>query len=200
MTIVGDLAQATGALAPDSWEAILEHLPTQKGSRVVGLSIGYRIPGLIMGLATKVMMAATPTLRAPTSVREGDQAPSIVQVTSESMGTEIAAAVRELVSDVGNGNVAVVAADSMVNHIAQLLEDEGIDHGRATRAGLSASVTLVPISVAKGLELDGVVVVEPAQIVEDQEQGMRALYVALTRSTKRLAVVHSRPLPAPMLG
>jgi len=200
MTIVGDLAQATGALAPDSWEAILEHLPTQKGSRVVGLSIGYRIPGLIMGLATKVMMAATPTLRAPTSVREGDQAPSIVQVASESMGTEIAAAVRELVSDVGNGNVAVVAADSMVNRIAQLLEDEGIDHGRATRAGLSASVTLVPISVAKGLELDGVVVVEPAQIVEDQEQGMRALYVALTRSTKRLAVVHSRPLPAPMLG
>lgn len=199
MTIVGDLAQATGALAPDSWEAILEHLPTQKGSRVVGLSIGYRIPGLIMSLATRVMMAATPTLRAPTSVREGDQAPNIVRTSPDALGVEIAAAVRDLVADVGTGNVAVIAADSMVNQVAGMLEDQGIDHGRATRAGLSASVTLVPISVAKGLELDGVVVVEPAQIVDDQLQGMRALYVALTRSTKRLAVVHSRPLPSPML-
>ena len=94
----------------------------------------------------------------------------------------------------------MVCADSMVNEVSDLLDAAGIDHGRATRAGLSASVTLVAVSVAKGLELDGVVVVEPAAIVEAHEQGMRALYVALTRSTKRLTVVHSRPLPAPMLG
>jgi DNA helicase IV len=50
----------------------------------------------------------------------------------------------------------------------------------------------------KGLELDGVVVVEPAAIVEAEHLGMRALYVALTRSTKRLTVVHARPLPAAM--
>jgi hypothetical protein len=200
MTIVGDLAQATGALAPDDWEAILEHLPDQKGSRVVGLSIGYRIPGLIMGLATRVMMAATPNLRAPSSVREGDTAPSFVKATPPELGTSIASAVRELLADVGNGNVAVLSADSMVDVVAALLEAEGIDHGRATRAGLSASVTLVPVSVAKGLELDGVVVVEPARIVSEQVQGMRALYVALTRSTKRLTVVHAQPLPAPMIG
>lgn len=200
MTIVGDLAQATGALAPDDWEAVLEHLPTQKGNRVVGLSIGYRIPGLIMELATRVMMAATPTLRAPTSVREGGAAPNMMCCARSDFGRTIAAAVRDLVADVGNGNVAVVSADSMVDVVAKMLEDEGIDHGRATRAGLSASVTLVPVSVAKGLELDGVVVVEPARIVGEQAQGMRALYVALTRSTKRLTVVHAEPLPAPMLG
>jgi DNA helicase IV len=110
----------------------------------------------------------------------------------------VGTAVRDLVAEVGNGNVAVVAADSMVDAVANMLEDEGIDHGRATRAGLSASVTLVPVSVAKGLELDGVVVVEPARIVGEQAQGMRALYVALTRSTKRLTVVHAEELPAPM--
>ncbi len=200
MTIVGDLAQATGALAPDDWESILEHLPTQKGSRVVGLSIGYRIPGLIMELATRVMMAATPKLRAPSSVREGDSAPVFVSATRESFAGSVAAAVRELLADVGNGNVAVLSADSMVDEVADLLEAEGIDHGRATRAGLSASVTLVPVSVAKGLELDGVVVVEPARIVSEQVQGMRALYVALTRSTKRLTVVHSQSLPTPLVG
>jgi len=200
MTIVGDLAQAAGALAPDDWQAILDHLPTQKGSRVVGLSIGYRIPGLIMDLATKVMMAATPSLRAPTAVREGDTAPALVSSAADARGQTIADAVRELVADVGNGNVAVIAADSMVDEVASLLDAQGIDHGRATRAGLSASVTLVPVSVAKGLELDGVVVVEPQRIVTDGVQGMRALYVALTRSTKRLTVVHSHPLPAPMRG
>ncbi len=200
MTIVGDLAQATGALAPDDWEAVLEHLPAQKGNRVVGLSIGYRIPGLIMELATKVMMAATPTLRAPTSVREGGAAPTITCCSCDRLGEVTAAAVRELVNEVGNGNVAVVVADSMVNTVSKMLDDHGIDHGRATRAGLSASVTLVPVSVAKGLELDGVVVVEPARIVDDQPQGLRALYVALTRSTQRLTVVHSEPLPAAMLG
>ncbi len=200
MTIVGDLAQATGALAPDDWESILEHLPNQKGSRVVGLSIGYRIPGLIMELATRVMMAATPNLRAPSSVREGGTAPGLVEATANGLGDAVASAVRELLEDVGNGNVAVLSADSMVDEVSALLEAAGIDHGRATRAGLTASVTLVPVSVAKGLEVDGVVVVEPARIVDEQIQGMRALYVALTRSTKRLTVVYTRPLPAPMLG
>jgi DNA helicase IV len=200
MTIVGDLAQATGALAPDDWESVLEYLPDQKGNRIVGLSIGYRIPGLIMEMATRVMLAATPKLRAPTSVREGDERPNIVRVETDALGSGIASAVRDLVAEVGNGNVAVIVPDSMIDRVSQWLDDEGIDHGRATRAGLSASVTLVAVSVAKGLELDGVVVVEPARIVDAHEQGMRALYVALTRSTKRLTVVHAAPLPAPMLG
>lgn len=200
MTIVGDLAQATGALAPDDWDAVLEHLPNQKGNRVVGLSIGYRIPGLIMEMATRVMLAATPTLRAPTSVRQGDERPNLVDCSADSIGSTISSAVRDLVAEVGNGNVAVIVPDSMIDDVSDWLDHAGIDHGRATRAGLSASVTLVAVSVAKGLELDGVVVVEPAEIVAAHEQGMRALYVALTRSTKRLTVVHARPLPAPMVG
>ena len=64
--------------------------------------------------------------------------------------------------------------------------------------GLDAGVTLVPVSVVKGLELDGVVVVEPTQIVSELVQGMRSLYVALTRSTQRLTIVHSAPLPEPL--
>ena len=72
LTVVGDLAQATGALAPDGWDDVLAHLPDRKPARVVGLSVGYRIPAQIMELADRVMAAATPDLRSPRAVRIGD--------------------------------------------------------------------------------------------------------------------------------
>ena len=92
----------------------------------------------------------------------------------------------------------MVVPDSLVDAISAGLTSAGIDHGRATRTGLDDAVTVVPVSVVKGLELDGVVVVEPARIVSDEPQGLRALYVALTRPTQRLTVVHAEPLPAPL--
>ena len=78
---------------------------------------------------------------------------------------------------------------------AGALGAEGIDHGLATERGLSHQVTVVPVGIVKGLELDATVVVDPAGIVDEEAQGMRALYVALTRSTKHLTVVHPGPLP-----
>ncbi len=92
----------------------------------------------------------------------------------------------------------MVAPDSMLPYLSEALTAAGVNHGTATRTGLDAGVTLVPVSVVKGLELDGVIVVEPSRIVSDLEYGMRALYVALTRSTQRLTVVHADELPAPM--
>ena len=199
MTIVGDLAQATGPLAPSSWDDVLAHLPSRKESRVVGLSIGYRIPAQIMELATKVMMAATPDLRSPTSVRTGDVPPELVEVDSAGdLAGATATAVKGLADALGDGSIAVVVPDELVEQIAAGLTDAGIEHGRATRGGLVNDVTVVPVSVVKGLELDGVVVVEPSQIVTSEAQGLRALYVALTRATKRLVIVHATPLPDAM--
>jgi DNA helicase IV len=199
MTVVGDIAQATGALAPNDWDDVLAHLPDKKPSKVIGLSVGYRIPAQIMELANHVMMEATPTLRAPTSVREGDEHPEFVEVADPRDVFEAAAtATADLLADIRDGNVAVVAADSMVDAVSDALTRHGIEHGRATRTGLDAGVTVVPVSVVKGLELDGVVVVEPARIVAAEQQGLRALYVALTRSTRRLTVVHAEPLPRSM--
>jgi DNA helicase IV len=197
MTVVGDLAQATGPLAPATWDDVLAHLPiSKKEPRTVGLSIGYRIPGLMMELATKVMMAATPELRAPTSVREGGDPPAFVRAASTSQLGELAVeAVRELIADVGDGNVAIVCPDAMSEEMAVALDAAGIDHGRATRHGIEGSVTIVPVSVVKGLELDGVVVVEPGGIIAQPGQGLRGLYVALTRSTKRLSIIYTGALP-----
>src|SRR5690606_36916398 len=80
MTVVGDIAQATGPLAPDDWDDVLRFLPDRKPPRVIGLSVGYRIPAQIMELANRVMAVATPGLRAPESVRVGDAAPRLRQV------------------------------------------------------------------------------------------------------------------------
>jgi DNA helicase IV len=199
MTVVGDIAQATGALAPDEWSDVLAHLPDQRPSRIIGLSVGYRIPERIMELAMRVMRVATPELRAPVSVRSGDEMPQLVAVPAgEDLFAHVARATEVMAAEIGDGSIAVVAPDSMADAVSEALTANGIDHGRATRSGLTTPITVVPVSVVKGLELDGVVVVEPAAIVESEIQGLRALYVALTRSTRSLTVVHARPLPDAM--
>ena len=198
MTVVGDIAQATGALAPNDWADVLRYLPEHKPSRVIGLSVGYRIPAQIMALANQVMLAATPTLRAPTSVRQSDDHPEFVHATPDALLVAVAEATGKLAEEITDGTIAVVAPDSMVDRVSQALAAAGIEHGRATRTGLEMGVTVVPVSVVKGLELDGVVVVEPASIVAEEQQGLRALYVALTRSTRRLTIVHADALPVAM--
>ena len=199
MTIVGDLAQATGPLAPTEWSDVLEHLPDRKPSRVIGLSVGYRIPGQIMELANKVMAVATPSLRSPVSVRVGDALPVVVRANgSDQLGSAVADEVRSLVAAIPGGSLGVIASDSMIDVLSEHLTAAGVNHGTATRTGLDEGVTLVPVSVVKGLELDAVVVVEPARIVADHEHGMRSLYVALTRPTQRLSIVHADELPAPL--
>jgi DNA helicase IV len=198
MTVVGDLAQATGPWAPASWDDVLALLPDQKPARVVGLSVGYRIPAQIMALADKVMAAATPSLRSPTAVRVGDAAPEIVGVDDrDALGAVVASETAKMATAL-SGSVAVVVPDAMVDEMSAALTAAGVAHGRATRTGLDDDITLVPVSVVKGLELDGVVVVEPSAIVAEETLGLRALYVALTRPTQRLTVVHADPLPPAM--
>ncbi|MEN9648285.1 MAG: hypothetical protein RLZ17_321, partial [Actinomycetota bacterium] len=169
-------------------------------SRIIGLSVGYRIPGQIMELANRVMEAANPGLRAPRAVREGVAGPTIVSVSEPSLLIEeIISRTREMVVLVNGGNVAVVVPDRMADEVSRRFSEAALIHGRASTTALDQSVTIVPVSVVKGLELDGVIVVEPAKIVAAQTHGLRALYVALTRSTKQLSVLHSEPLPKEMI-
>jgi DNA helicase IV len=108
----------------------------------------------------------------------------------------LADVVRFELDAVGAGNVAVIAANSQAVDVEDALERAGLSFGRPTRRGLDAQVAVVPVELVKGLEVDGAVVVEPARILREHAQGLRALYVALTRATKRLAVVHAEDLPA----
>jgi len=195
MTVVGDLAQATGAFAPDSWDDVLAYLPSRKPARVHELTIGYRIPAQSMALAARVLSVAAPGLVPPRSVREGDVAPVIRRIASAELTGEVASTVESLLAALGDGSVAVVTPGSQADEIATALESRGLAVGRAARQALEAQVTVVPVGLVKGLELDAVVVVEPARIVAEERQGLRALYVALTRATKRLVIVHAEPLP-----
>jgi DNA helicase IV len=200
MTVVGDIAQATGPLAPNDWKDVLEHLPSRKTPRIVGLSVGYRIPAQIMELADKVMHAATPGLRAPRSVRDGDEVPVITAVDSEdALHEAVIARARVLLQQAGGGRTAIICPDDMVDQMSSALQAASVPHGRAQAAGLDENLSIVPASLAKGLELDDVIVVEPSAIVADDAQGLRLLYVTLTRSTRSLTVVHRLPLPEAML-
>jgi len=199
MTVVGDLAQATGVHAPSSWDELLDHLPDVKNTRVIGLSVSYRIPGQIMDLANRVMLAASPSLRPPTSVRAGTALPEIVTVgETGSLSDTVIAETRRLVEQVQGGNVAVIVPDALADSMSAAFTQANFEHGRAATSALDSGVTVVPVSMVKGLELDGVLVVEPADIVKSELHGLRALYVALTRPTQRLTVVHQKQLPASM--
>jgi DNA helicase IV len=205
VTVVGDLAQATGPWAPSSWDDVTAHLPDKRPSRVVGLSVGYRIPAQIMQLADRVMAEATPDLRPPRAIREGDALPRVVRARPQraadnadrfDLGSAVAVATADLLREDGEMSIAVIVPDALATEMSEALDAAGIEHGRAATSGLDDQVTVVPISVAKGLEIDAVVVVEPARIASSELQGLRALYVALTRPTQRLTIVHGEPLPA----
>ncbi len=195
MTVVGDIAQATGPWAPPDWDAVLAHLPTRRPSRVRELSIGYRTPASILTLANRVLAVAFPGLRPPDSVREGESPAEVVAVDAVALGARVAELAEVERDAVGEGNVAVIVPDSLTQAVAAALRAASVAHGEAERTGLASQVTVVPVRLVKGLELDSVIVIEPARIVAEEPQGLRSLYVALTRSTRRLTLVHAEALP-----
>jgi DNA helicase IV len=129
--------------------------------------------------------------RAVGSARPGES-------TGAGVGSLVAKVVEVATNEhglVSPGHVGIVVPRSLVEVVNAALEASGLEYGRADRQGLEAPVTLVPVASAKGLELDAIVVVEPAAIVDEEPQGMRSLYVAVTRATRRLSIVHQQPLP-----
>lgn len=199
MTVVGDIAQATGQWAHGSWDEILSLLPAKREPRRNELTLGYRLPAPIMALAARVLRRAAPELRPPRSVREDGAEPLIRRAELGRLAETVAAVARVERAAVDPGQVAVVCTSSIIDEVCKALEEADIAYGRATRHGLEHRVTVVEVSLVKGLEVDSVIVVEPSLIVAEQAQGNRALYVALTRATKRLAIVHEEELPESLL-
>ncbi len=190
MTVVGDIGQATGPFSPSGWGEILAHLPNRRPSRQVELTVNYRTPVEIMEVASRVLAKAAPHLVPPRSVRAAGVGPSVRPVQSgEDVGEVALAAAALLRSEIG-GSVAVICPSSLAGPLGEAKEDD---------VSLENEVSVVPVASVKGLEFDGIVVVEPSLIAEESPQGLRALYVSLTRATKRLTIVHREPLP-PVLG
>ncbi len=194
MTVVGDIAQATGAWANSDWDQILAGLPGRHVSRRRELTVGYRIPETTMELAGRVLPHAAPGLQLPRAIRGGGDVPRIVAAT-DTLGKAVVDAVMVELSEVGEGNISVIVPGTLVEAAGDALAGAGIAFGGASRHGLDQQITVVPVRLVKGLEVDSAIVVEPARIVAEECQGVRSLYVALTRATKRVTVVHREPLP-----
>ncbi len=191
MTIVGDVAQASGHWAPSSWDQVLAHLPSVGGpARLTELTVNYRTPGAIMDVAAAVLAEAAPTLHMPRSARPGGHPPRVIR--SDNPDHAVVEVVRE--EEARGGTLAVVCTPVHGERLAVALRAAGIAFGIGEE-GLEQTVALVPVVLAKGLEFDSVIVVEPKAIVDDAKFGLRALFVALTRATKRVAIVHSLELP-----
>jgi DNA helicase IV len=191
-TVLGDLAQGTTPWAASSWATLLSHLGKPE-TGVRELSVGYRVPRQILDYASSLLAAIAPELRPASSLRADPGALDIVKVPSAALAREVAAACQRACAR--PGSVAVIAADPQVRSLAGALDAAGIEHGAP---GSDARLTLVPVTLAKGLEFDHVIVVEPARIAAAEARGLHRLYVALTRAVSRLTVVHAEPLPSPL--
>jgi superfamily I DNA/RNA helicase len=180
-TVLGDVAQATGPVPYGHWDDVLRHLPDGGGADIVELRHAYRVPREIMEIAMPLLMRIAPGTKAPISYRTGADPARIVR--GEPVLELALAEAASLASE--DGLLAVIAPESLA-----------AGHQGASPFDGARLPMLTP-RAAKGLEFDHVVVVEPALIVEEStgDRGLRELYVALTRPTTTLVVVHSRPLP-----
>jgi UvrD-like helicase C-terminal domain len=173
---------------------VLAYLPQKRPGRSVELTVGYRTPAEIMALAKQVLAVAAPELTVPTSVRSTGEAPVFHSVPAGiSLGDAVVEAVRNLRVTLGAGTIGVLSPDKPFAEVEAALK-AGVAEMDPS-ALLADGVTLLPVRSAKGLEFDGVIVIEPAEIVNESAQGLRALYVSLTRATRSLTIVHAEPLP-----
>ena len=195
ITVVGDIGQATGPWAPSSWDEVTEHLPRQRPARQVELTVSYRTPAEVIEVASRLLAESVPGMRPPRAVRRTGTAPRFEEAAGRDLADVVASLAAGVVADVAPGTAAVLAPGSLVADLAVALDRAGVAATDPRRDGLGAPLSLLPVDTANGLEFDAVVVVEPAAIVEESPQGLRALYVALTRPTRLLVVAHARPLP-----
>src|SRR5689334_21243188 len=139
-----------------------------------------------MDLAARVLEVAAPELKAPVSVRSSGLAPRFVSgAPGEPVGRVAARALEYVGRIAGDGTIGVICPEALVPEVSAALEADGVS---VDPAGAIDTVAVLPVGTVKGLEFDGVIVVEPARIVRDTPQGLRSLYVSLTRATRVLAV------------
>jgi hypothetical protein len=185
MTIVGDLAQTGAAGGADSWADVLDPLAPGR-RRSARLTVNYRTPKAAMALAARLLPG---DVSPPVSVRDGDGPPWIAESLQWQDGEALEGLVRRESALIDAGRVAVIAPPSRIDEAAAAL---GVRPG----PDLEAGVAVLTATQAKGLEFDSVIVLEPSQIETASPRGRADLYVALTRTTRRLGLVSSAALPA----
>ncbi|MFC5807495.1 HelD family protein [Streptomyces heilongjiangensis] len=192
-TVLGDLAQGTTPWATRSWQEALAHLGKAE-AHIEELTAGFRVPTDVITYASRLLPHIAPGLTPVASVREN---PGFFDVRPVGDDARVVAACAELLRN--EGSVGLIAADARVPALAEALTAAGIGYlAPGEETTYETRLTLVPASLAKGLEYDYVVLDEPRAVVDgepDERTGLRRLYVALTRAVSGLIVTHAAPLP-----
>jgi DNA helicase IV len=201
MTLVGDIAQTGDLAGASSWGQVLSPFVANRW-RLEELTVNYRTPAEIADVADDVLAAIGAGLTPPRSVRSTGVPPRAVPAEPGRLDDAVAKVLAEETGAVADGRTAVLAPTARVEALRARLVG-AVEPGPDTPDGpadpdvdLTSPVVVLPISAAKGLEFDAVLLVEPAEVLAESPRGANDLYVALTRATQRLAVVHAQPLPA----
>jgi DNA helicase IV len=200
MTIVGDIAQTGDLAGAASWGEVLGPYVANRW-RLEQLTVNYRTPAEIADVADDVLAVIDASLTPPRSVRSTGVEPRAVGAERGALDDAVAKVVAEEAGAVGEGRTAVRVPTALVPGLRErLLGEAAAEAETDLAADLEAPVVVLPVAKAKGLEFDAVVVVEPAEILAESPRGTNDLYVAITRPTQRLAVVHTGPRPAVLRG
>ncbi|MGZ0153202.1 HelD family protein [Kribbella sp. WER1] len=186
ITVLGDLAQGTTSWAATDWHEQLTHLgkPT---AEIVALSTGYRVPATVVDLANRLLATLAVDV-PPTRSYRSDGELTITQV--DDLPTACVTAAQHALKT--EGSIGLIAADHQLPTLTEALKSAGLEPTTPTGNGRLAAV---PATLAKGLEYDHVIAVEPAEIITAEPRGPNRLYVVLTRAVSRLQVLHHQPLP-----
>lgn len=196
MTVLGDIAQSTGPWSRDSWDQVIRLL-RRDGVAVQEeeLSVGYRVPRQTYEYAARVLTSISSELEPPRVVRDGSE-PQISEWENDEL---VEAAIEALREQLGQGRmVGVVVADDLFEEMRNALSAADIRFSDGS-SRLDGGANLLTAAVSKGLEFDAVVLVDPEGIAQ-QERGLQQLYIALTRTTKHLHVLHGGGFLDAILG
>jgi DNA helicase IV len=191
--VLGDLAQSTTPAGQERWEDALQHLTRATGS-VAHLTIGYRVPGPILDVANRLLPRTGVETVASTSVRVEGEPPSVRIASTETLAAEVAAEVAAVRHR--HHNAGVVAPERLHEPITAALAATGLRASDHVQHLEHDEVPIFGPEAVKGLEFDGVVVVNPHEILGDDRRGARLLYVALTRAVQTVHLVSDESPPA----
>ena len=194
MTIVGDVAQTGDLGGLRSWEQALDRYVGERW-RLAGLTINYRTPAEIMDVAADVLAGIDPALEAPRSVRTAGAAPWRLEVSEAALAREVARAAVELSGLSGEGKLAVIVPPARAGALAAAVTAALPGTAVGDDLDLTSPAVVLTVPQAKGLEFDAVLIADPAEIIDASPRGLNDLYVALTRATQRVGVVHPGTIP-----
>jgi DNA helicase IV len=194
MSVVGDVAQTSELAGTTTWEQVFEPYVAQRW-RLVELSVNYRTPAEVMAVAADVLAAVDPALRPPQSVRSAGVTPWARRVAPGNLSDELISEVRKEAALIEEGRLGILVPDRLEETLGAELVAAVPGAAVGEQPDLLNHVVLMTVRQAKGLEFDSVLVIAPDEIIAESPRGLSDLYVAVTRATRRLGVLHTTDLP-----